>query len=112
VTENQIPRLELFFRTSKQMRIIEVVPEYLGTFALIFSILATGNYLVIGLTLAAVIFLVGDLSGANVNPVVSLVMLLNNQMDARKFFEYLVVQVLGGLSALYTYKFIVKHVRS
>lgn len=94
------------------MKVIEVVPEFLGTFALIFSILATGNWLIIGLTLAAVIFLVGDLSGANVNPVVSLVMLLNNQMSARRFFEYLVVQVLGGLSALYTYKYIVKNVRS
>jgi glycerol uptake facilitator-like aquaporin len=94
------------------MKFIETVPEYLGTFALIFSILATGNYLVIGLTLAAVIFLVGDLSGANVNPVVSLVMYLNNQMSGQKCLEYLVVQVLGGLSALYTYKYIVKHVRS
>jgi aquaporin NIP len=94
------------------MKFIESVPEFLGTFALIFSILATGNYLVIGLTLSAVIFLVGDLSGANVNPVVSLVMYLNNQMSGQKCLEYLVVQVLGGLSALYTYKYIVKHVRS
>jgi len=94
------------------MKVIEVVPEFLGTFALIFSILATGNWLVIGLTLAAVIFLVGDLSGANVNPVVSLVLLINNQMSVQKFFEYMIVQVLGGLSALYTYKYIVKHVRS
>ncbi len=94
------------------MKFIESVPEYLGTFALIFSILATGNYLVIGLTLSAVIFLVGDLSGANVNPVVSLVMYLNNQMSGQKCLEYLVVQILGGLSALYTYKYIVKHVRS
>jgi glycerol uptake facilitator-like aquaporin len=94
------------------MKFIESVPEYLGTFALIFSILATGNYLVIGLTLAAVIFLVGDLSGANVNPIVSLVMYLNNQMSGQKCLEYVVVQVLGGLSALYTYKYIVKHVRS
>lgn len=94
------------------MKFIESVPEYLGTFVLIFSILATGNYLVIGLTLAAVIFLVGDLSGANVNPVVSLVMYLNNQMSGQKCLEYVVVQVLGGLSALYTYKYIVKHVRS
>ena len=62
------------------MKIIEVLPEFLGTFALIFSILATGNFLVIGLTLATVIYLVGDLSGANVNPVVSLVLFVNNQI--------------------------------
>jgi glycerol uptake facilitator-like aquaporin len=62
------------------MKIIEVAPEFLGTFALIFSILATGNFLVIGLTLALVIYLVGDLSGANVNPVVSLIFYINNQI--------------------------------
>lgn len=83
----------------------------LGTFALIFSILATGNWLVIGLTLAAVIFMVGDLSGANVNPVVSLVLLLNNKMTLRAFFEYLVAQTVGGLAALYTYKYIINNVR-
>lgn len=86
------------------MKFKEVVPEFLGTFALIFSILATGNWLVIGLTLAAVIFLVGDLSGANVNPMVSLVLLLNNAMTIQKFFEYMVAQILGALSALITYK--------
>ena len=94
------------------MKFVEVIPEFLGTFALIFSILATGNYLVIGLTLSAVIFLVGDLSGANVNPVVSLVMLLNNQINTQKFFEYIVAQILGSIGALLTYKFIVKHVHS
>lgn len=89
------------------MKFKEVVPEFLGTFALIFSILATGNWLIIGLTLAAVIFIIGDLSGANVNPVVSLVLLLNNTMSLQKFFEYMLAQLLGGLAALLTYKFII-----
>ena len=94
------------------MKFVETIPEFLGTFPLIFSILATGNWLVIGLTLAAVIFLVGDLSGANVNPVVSLVLYLNNGMTGQKCLEYIIVQVLGGLSALYTYKYIVRHVKA
>ena len=94
------------------MKIIEVLPEFLGTFALIFSILATGNFLVIGLTLATVIYLVGDLSGANVNPIVSLVLFVNNQMSTQKFFEYLVAQTLGGLVALGVYKLIIRNVRA
>jgi len=94
------------------MKLIEVVSEFLGTFALIFSILATGNFLVIGLTLATVIYLVGDLSGANVNPVVSLVLFVNNQMSIQKFFEYLVAQTLGGLLALGVYKLIIRNIRA
>jgi len=94
------------------MKIIEVVPEFLGTFALIFSILATGNWLIIGLTLSAIIFLVGDLSGANVNPIVSISMYLTNAIGFKKMFEYFAAQALGGIAAVYTYKLIVKHVHS
>lgn len=94
------------------MKITEVISEFLGTFALIFSILASGNFLVIGLTLAIVIYLVGDLSGANVNPVVSFVLFLNNQMSSQKLFEYIIAQTLGALLALGVYKLIIKNVRA
>ena len=94
------------------MRLIELVPEFLGTFALIFSVLATGNWLVIGLTLAAVIFLVGDLSGANVNPVVSIAMYMTGTMNLKKMLEYWVAQGLGGAAAVLVYQFIVKNVRA
>ena len=94
------------------MKITEVIPEFLGTFALIFSILTTGNFLVIGLTLAIVIYLVGDLSGANVNPVVSFVLFLNNQMSSQKLLEYIIAQTLGALLALGVYKLIIKNVRA
>jgi len=93
------------------MKVIELVPEFLGTFALVFSFLSTGNYLVIGLTLAFVTFLIGDLSGANVNPAVSLALLLNNQMTIGKFLGYVMAQLLGGFGAILTYKTIVKHMR-
>ena len=94
------------------MKLIELVPEFLGTFALIFSILATGNWLVIGLTLAAVIYLIGDLSGGNVNPVVSIAMYMTGNMNLQKMLEYWVAQGLGGASAVLVYQFIVKHVRA
>lgn len=94
------------------MKFIELVPEFLGTFALIFSVLATGNWLVIGLTLAAVIFLVGDLSGANVNPVVSMALYMTGTMNLKKMLEYWVAQGLGGAAAALVYQFIVKNVRA
>lgn len=93
------------------MKFIELVPEFLGTFVLVFSILTTGNFLIIGLTMAAVVYLIGDLSGANINPVVSLVMLMNKTISIQKFYEYVIVQILGGISAFYMYKLIITNIR-
>ena len=77
--------------------------EFLGTFLLLISILATGNALVIGLTLALIIFLVGGLSGANVNPAVSLAMLINGSLSVMDFVIYSIVQLAGGAAAVYVF---------
>jgi glycerol uptake facilitator-like aquaporin len=42
------------------MNYLALLAEFLGTFLLLISILATGNALVIGLTLALVILLIGE----------------------------------------------------
>jgi aquaporin Z len=77
--------------------------EFLGTFLLLISILATGNALVIGLTLSLIIFLVGGLSGANVNPAVSLAMLINGSLSVTDFVIYSIVQLAGGAAAVYVF---------
>lgn len=77
--------------------------EFLGTFLLLISILATGNALVIGLTLSLIIFLVGGLSGANVNPAVSLAMLINGSLSVTDFVIYSIVQLAGGAAAVYIF---------
>ena len=79
--------------------------EFLGTYLLVLSVFASGgNPIVIGLTLAIIVFLIGGVSGANVNPAVSLAGLLNGFMDGTKFISYVVVQLAGGAAAYYTYK--------
>lgn len=51
---------------------IKLIAEFLGTFLLMVSILASGgNYLIIGATLAIIVFLIGGISGAAVNPAVA-----------------------------------------
>jgi aquaporin Z len=77
--------------------------EFLGTFLLLISILATGNALVIGLTLSLIIFLVGGLSGANVNPAVSLAMLINGSLSVTDFVIYSIVKLAGGAAAVYVF---------
>ena len=51
---------------------VKLIAEFLGTFLLMVSILASGgNYLIIGATLGVIVFLIGGISGASVNPAVS-----------------------------------------
>ncbi len=85
--------------------LMSLAGEFLGTFLLVLSVFASGgNPIVIGLTLAIIVFLIGGVSGANVNPAVSLAGLLNGFMDGTKFISYVVVQLAGGAAAFYTYQ--------
>lgn len=86
------------------MDFLPLFAEFLGTFLLLISILATGNALIIGLTLALVIFLVGGLSGAHVNPAVSLAMFVNGSLSTAELVGYAVVQLAGAITAVYVFK--------
>jgi len=84
---------------------LSYLAEYIGAFFFILIIFASGgNPLVIGASLALVIFLVGSVSGAHVNPAVSLSMFLNGSLKPVELFSYVFVQLLGGVSAYYVYK--------
>jgi aquaporin Z len=85
------------------MNFTAYLAEFFGTFLLLISILATGNALVIGLTLALVIFLVGGLSGAHVNPAVSVAMLMNGSLSATELVIYAAVQIAGAVAAVYVF---------
>lgn len=85
------------------MNMIALLAEFLGTFLLLISILATGNALAVGATLALVIFLIGALSGGHVNPAVSLAMFVNGSMTVTELLGYFVVQFLGGALAVFVY---------
>ena len=78
---------------------LKYVVEFLGTMALMLSILLTGNPLMIGATLAAAAAAGGSISGGHYNPVVSdyVIKWKNEKSD---FMGYLLSQLLGGLFAL------------
>jgi glycerol uptake facilitator-like aquaporin len=79
--------------------------EYIGAFFFILVIFASGgNPIMIGSALAVVIYLIGDLTGAHVNPAVSLSMYMNGSLKPTHLFSYVFVQLLGAISAYYTYK--------
>ena len=78
--------------------------EFLGTILFVYVILATGNPLAIGATLALVILIIGGISGGHVNPAVSVAMAAAGQLPVVDLVPYCIAQVLGALVALEIYK--------
>jgi aquaporin Z len=86
------------------MKFLGLVSECVGTFLFVTSILFTSNWLIIGLTLAGIIYVTGNISGGHMNPAVSVVMYLKGAIDASECVGYSLSQVLGAVIALYTFK--------
>uniref|UniRef100_A0A6C0DJT3 Major intrinsic protein n=1 Tax=viral metagenome TaxID=1070528 RepID=A0A6C0DJT3_9ZZZZ len=86
------------------MNTLALVAEFFGTFLLLMSIFVTGNAFVIGGTLALIILLLGGISGAHVNPAVSVAMLLKGAIGNTELVTYIVAQCAGAAAAWYAYK--------
>ncbi len=84
--------------------VLPYLVELLSTFLLVLVVLASGgNALMIGATLALLILLAGKVSGAHINPAISLAMLLQGSMTAMEFISYVTSQMAGGAAAYYAY---------
>jgi glycerol uptake facilitator-like aquaporin len=78
--------------------------EFFGAVLFVYVILATGNPLAIGATLAIVILMAAPISGGHINPAVSIVMASAGQLSTVDLLPYCLAQILGGLVALEIYK--------
>ena len=77
--------------------------EFLGTAFLVFIILATGNWLAIGLALAVSVFLGGAISGGAYNPAVVIALYTSGKLPKNEILPYILVEILGGLMAFFIY---------
>lgn len=84
--------------------ILPLIAEFLGTFLLVLSILATGNPLVIGATLTLIIWLISKISGGYLNPAVSLMFFLKGNLNALETAGFMGSQFLAAAASFYTYK--------
>lgn len=86
------------------------VCEFIGTFILVlfgcgsavlagFAIGAQGIAIAFGLSIVAIAYSVGRISGGHVNPAVSLAMLINGKLSAKDFCGYVVAQIAGAFAA-------------
>ena len=67
-----------------------------GTAVLVNDHLATA--LAFGLVIVAMSYSIGSVSGAHLNPAVSLAMLINGKIDVIDFFGYVIFQTLGSVA--------------
>ena len=83
----------------------KALAECIGTFVLVFAACgvagATGGSLVatslaFGLTIVAMAYSVGRVSGCHINPAVSLGCLLTKRMNIKEFCVYVISQIVGG----------------
>ena len=86
------------------------VAELVGTFVLVFggcgsAVLAgdkigfAGVFFAFGLSLLAMVYAIGPISGCHINPAVTLGVLLSKKMQPRYAAGYLVAQVIGAILA-------------
>ena len=59
-----------------------------------------GIALAFGLSIVAMAYVIGNISGCHINPAVSLAMLIDGRMDAKEFAKYVVSQVLGAIAGI------------
>jgi aquaporin Z len=86
------------------------IAEFLGTFVLVFAscgsaVLAgdkigfLGVSLAFGLSLLAMVYAIGPISGCHINPAVTLGALITKKMDAKQAPGYIVAQIVGAILA-------------
>jgi aquaporin Z len=92
------------------MRTRALAAEFIGTFALVASILGaalfsfpiagiSGVALSLGFTVMAMIFAVGHISGGHFNPAVTLGLVAGRRFSASQAPSYIIAQCLGGIAA-------------
>ena len=86
------------------MELLNYLIEFLGTFIFLSVILIVGKPIPIVITLLAMIYLGGSISGGHFNPAVSVMLAMAGKHSMKDLAPYVVAQVLGGLAALELYK--------
>ncbi len=95
-------------RMLSKPKVATLVAEFLGTFTLASAVLAVVTResfvffpaLVAGLVLLVMVLVIGPISGAHINPAVTVGLWTQRKIESVKAFTYIVAQLLGGYAAM------------
>lgn len=95
-----------------EQQIKKYLSEFIGTLVLVFmgcgsavflGCSTEGGHLAValafGLSIVAMAYVIGNVSGCHINPAVSLAMLLQKKLSVKDFFGYIVAQIIGAIAA-------------
>ena len=91
------------------------ISEFIGTCVLVLfgcgtAVVTAGSIvptaLAFGLSIVAMAYVIGNISGCHINPAVSLAMLINKKMTVKEFCFYVIAQVLGAFFGIALLKII------
>lgn len=86
---------------SRSVALTAILAEFIGTFLLTaIYIITKGEPLYLGFALVAIVLTVGVLSGAHVNPLITVGAWVTRKMSSMRALGYLVAQILGSVAAL------------
>jgi len=96
------------------------IAEFLGTFVLTFmgcgsaiflGAAVGGGHLAValafGLSIVAMAYVIGGVSGCHINPAVSFAMLIDKRISSADFVKYVIAQILGAIAAAALLKLII-----
>ena len=87
-----------FASINKELVLGAIVAELLGTLVLTVAALNVGNnFVIVALVVLVVVLLFGTISGANINPAVTIGLVVNKKLSAIKGASYVVAQLLGAM---------------
>lgn len=93
------------------MKLSSLVAELIATFTLTFGVLLSLNGqisiatpIIAALILGLFVFTIGSISGAHLNPAITIGLLSTRQITAKKAAGYIIMQILGAIAALLVVK--------
>ena len=77
------------------------IGEFIGTFLLAaVALVVSGNALLVGFTLVALVLIIGAVSGAHVNPLITVGAWVTRKISGKRALGYIAAQLLGAMLAL------------
>ena len=85
--------------------LLPIIAEFIGSFIFFLIILQQSQPIPIAVGLLAAIYAFGSISGGHFNPAVTIMIGVKEENMSKKYYCYIMAQILGGLCAVMFHKY-------